>query len=77
MLQFTDRGYQVMTNSWSVSSKGPAANIEICYVWGHDAFGFIDSSTGVARRSFNFTFDQFQRLVQSSDGRLLNLSAYS
>lgn len=60
ILTFKDRGWDVLTQSWTVATNRPNS-IEIAYLWGDDGVGWTSNATGVSRASFNMTLEQFKR----------------
>ena len=72
ILIFEDRGWEVITTSWTMASK--RGGVDICYTWGADGFGWMDSSTGTARRSFDMSVDEFkQKLLDAVPNGVLRL----
>lgn len=66
-LTFRDRGYEVVTSSWSISTKSNSKlGIDIVYICGADGISFFQGATGTARCSLPFSFDEFIQLIKGN-----------
>lgn len=58
-LIFTHQGWTVVASAWTVATNS-AKSVEVCYMWSSGSgIGWSDASTGVARKTFNITIDEF------------------
>jgi hypothetical protein len=62
ILLFTDRGADVMTNSWSAGSNS-TGSVDICYLWGAGQIGAVESNITVARLTVPVDFQAFYKLI--------------
>ncbi len=72
MLLFRDRGWDVMTSSWTVGAKSDK-EVVLVYTWGGDGIGWSQSSVSTAQIKLAMSFSDFMDRVASAAGGIVDL----
>ena len=67
VLRFRDRGWDVMTSSWTVATKKPDQDsVTLVYTWGGDGVGWSAQSVSTASITLGISFKRFEEAVKAN-----------